>query len=89
MAPRTRLWRHRRSEAEDAGDLGRSSDPDAEREVLDDVASYGRRLGRMGDALAVLLDHLHPERRLTGTERDAVDDLRSIARVKRRRARRR
>ncbi|GLK67885.1 hypothetical protein [Hansschlegelia plantiphila] len=74
-------------------DLGRSSDPDTEREVLDDVASYGRQLGRMGDALAVLLDHFHPERPLTETERDAVDDLRSmlaeIARVKRRRARRR
>ena len=35
-------------------DLGQSSEPDVESEVLSDVASYGKQLGRIGDALIVL-----------------------------------
>ena len=38
-------------------DLGQSSEPDVESEVLSDVASYGKQLGRIGDALIVLLKH--------------------------------
>ncbi len=37
-------------------DLGQTPHPEVEQEVLDQVGSYGRQLGRMGDALAVLID---------------------------------
>jgi hypothetical protein len=38
--------------------LGKSADPQFEAEVLDEVGSYGRQLGRIGDALGVLLKQL-------------------------------
>lgn len=38
--------------------LGRSSNPALERRILDDVGSYGRQIGQLGDALAAVLDHL-------------------------------
>jgi hypothetical protein len=34
--------------------LGQSSEPDVEADVLSDVATYGEQLGRIGDALIVL-----------------------------------
>ena len=65
--------------------LGRSSDPELEQEVLDEVGSYGKQLGRIGDALAVLIKHVKLEQ-LDDAERDAVTALRfqldEIARVK-------
>jgi hypothetical protein len=33
--------------------LGKSADPDLEQRILDDVGSYGRQLGRIGEALEV------------------------------------
>src|SRR5512144_800109 len=38
--------------------LGRSSDPDTEQRILDEVGSYGKQLGRIGDALRVLMKHV-------------------------------
>jgi len=38
--------------------LGRSSDPDLEQEILEEVGSYGRQLGRIGETVAVLVDQL-------------------------------
>lgn len=35
--------------------LGRSSDPELEGQILEEVGSYGKQLGRMGDVLAILL----------------------------------
>jgi hypothetical protein len=58
--------------------LGKSSNPDVEQEVLDDVASYGKQLGRIGDALAVLLDHFHPEVKLKPHEERAIADMRAL-----------
>jgi len=58
--------------------LGRSSAPEIEEEVLNDVGSYGRQLGRMGDALAVLLDHFRPERPLSRAEKKAIQSLRDM-----------
>ena len=55
--------------------LGTSSNPTIEEEVLSDVASYGKQLGRIGDALAVLLAHFHPEKELTKHEKKAMHDL--------------
>jgi len=53
-------------------DLGKSGDPDVERKILDDVGSYGRQLGRIGDVLIVLLRHFHPKERLTDQEQKAI-----------------
>ena len=38
--------------------LGHSADPTVEQRVLDEVGSYGRQIGQIGDALGVLLKHL-------------------------------
>lgn len=38
--------------------LGKSSDPVLEQQILDDVGTYGRQLGQIGDALAVLLRYV-------------------------------
>jgi len=71
--------------------LGQSSDPNVEQEVLSDVGTYGKQLGRIGDALAVLLAHFHPEQPLTAAETAAIDALQDIlgkvAEVKRKHAR--
>ncbi|WP_298933522.1 hypothetical protein [uncultured Ramlibacter sp.] len=55
--------------------LGKSADPDLEQRILDEVGSYGRQLGRMGEALQVLLDHVKLER-LDAKERAVLDDFR-------------
>lgn len=58
--------------------LGKSSNPDVEQEVLDDVASYGKQLGKIGDVLAVLLDHFHPQEKLEPAEEHAITSLRAL-----------
>ena len=66
--------------------LGESSDPNVEKQVLAEVGSYGKQLGRMGDALAVLVKHFRPKKNLSAKEEDALEALRSmlddIARIK-------
>src|SRR5262245_24361470 len=42
----------------------KSSNPEVEEEVLTDIASYGKQLGRIEDMLTVLLDHFRPQREL-------------------------
>ena len=39
-------------------DLGGAADSDLERKILKTVGSYGRQLGRIGDALEVILKHV-------------------------------
>jgi hypothetical protein len=58
--------------------LGQSSEPKVEEEVLSDVATYGKQLGRIGDALIVLLDHFHPRRPLTADEKNAIDAFKTM-----------
>ncbi|HEY1507085.1 MAG TPA: hypothetical protein VGF92_22480 [Stellaceae bacterium] len=58
--------------------LGQSSNPAVEEEVLSDVASYGRQLGRIEDALLVLLTHFRPERALTAEEEQAAIALKDM-----------
>jgi hypothetical protein len=64
-------------------DLGDTAESDLERKLLDKVGSYGRQLGRIGDALEVVLKHvklgdLKPE------EQDALDILKGqLAAVRR------
>ena len=64
---------------------GRSSDPELEQEVIDEVDSSGKQLGRTGDALAVLIRYVELED-LDAGERDALTALRfqleEIAQVK-------
>lgn len=63
--------------------LGKSADPELEQRILDDVGSYGRQLGRIGEALEVLLDHVKLDR-LAAHERAAIEDFRlQLAQVKR------
>src|SRR5436305_14921023 len=65
--------------------LGRSSAPDVEAEILDEVGSYGRQLGRIGEVVEVLVNKL-PRDNLTEHDRAAVEDVsaqvREIKRVK-------
>ena len=41
--------------------LGRSADPELEEQILEEVGSYGRQLGRIGEVLGVLLKHINVE----------------------------
>ena len=56
-------------------DLGQTPHPEIEQAILDDVGSYGRQLGRIGDALEVLLNHVKLDG-LSQTEQDALSVLR-------------
>ncbi|HKD28186.1 MAG TPA: hypothetical protein VKC66_20050 [Xanthobacteraceae bacterium] len=58
--------------------IGQSSEPAVEADVLSDVASYGKQLGRIGDALIVLLGHFHPMTPLTEEETAAIADLKNM-----------
>ncbi|MCK5384452.1 MAG: hypothetical protein KAJ29_02670 [Alphaproteobacteria bacterium] len=69
--------------------LGRSSAPEVEQEILENVGSYGRQLGRVCAAMRVLADHL-PEKDLSKEEKkamnkflrmmDDIDDVKESAR---------
>ena len=56
-------------------DLGQTPQPEVEQAVLEKVGSYGRQLGRIGDVLEVLLDHIKL-RDLDEREQDALTVLR-------------
>jgi len=58
--------------------LGVSSDDAVEKAVIANVASYGKQLGRIGDALLVLLHHLPPGTKLEPREEQAITDLKSM-----------
>jgi hypothetical protein len=58
--------------------LGQSNAPDVEQEVLSDVGTYGKQIGRIGDALIVLLAHFHPQTPLTQEETAAIDALKEM-----------
>lgn len=54
--------------------LGQTPHPEVEERVLDEVGSYGRQIGRIGDALEVLVRHVDLGK-LTETEQDAIHIL--------------
>jgi hypothetical protein len=58
--------------------VGTSSNPAIEKDALSDVASYGKQLGRIGDALIVLLRHFPHEDKLPDDEKKAIADLKSM-----------
>jgi hypothetical protein len=55
--------------------LGRSSDPEVEEHILEDVGSYGKQLGKIGDVLRILLNHVKLDK-LTSEEEAAINELR-------------
>ena len=52
-------------------ELGQTPHPEVEQAILDEVGSYGRQLGRIGDALEVLLKNVELKK-LSKTEKDAL-----------------
>ena len=60
--------------------LGKSSNPATEAEVLSEVASYGRQLGRIEDAIVVLLKYFESDLKpkLNKDEARAIDDLKCM-----------
>jgi hypothetical protein len=58
--------------------VGTSSNEDAEKTIIADVAGYGQQLGRLGDALIALLNHLQPDMDLTALEHRAIDQLKAM-----------
>jgi len=58
--------------------LGNSSNPAVEEQVISDVASYGKQLGRIEDVLVVLMTHFRPKRALTKCENKAILDLKRM-----------
>lgn len=54
--------------------IGETKHPETERAILDEVGSYGRQIGRIGDALEVLMAHFDTAA-LTQKERDAFKVL--------------
>ena len=67
--------------------IGETRHPEVEREILDEVGSYGRQLGHIGDALEVLVDHFD-QSALGQSKKDALailkGELAEIREVKRR-----
>ncbi len=65
--------------------LGSTPDPALEQTILEEVGSYGRQLGRIGDAMAVLLRHLD-RAKLNADELGAIkaleDQLAQVEKVK-------
>lgn len=55
--------------------MGQSSEPKVEAEVLTDVAGYGKQLGRICDALRVLIKHLPQEGEYSHQDREAIHAL--------------
>ena len=68
-------------------ELGQTPHPEVEQAILDEVGSYGRQLGRIGDALEVLLKIVELKK-LSKTEKDALavfeGQLAQVRQVKRR-----
>jgi len=66
--------------------VGSSADPEMEKKILEDVGTYGRQLGRVGDALRVLVDEadksaLNPQQRKALTaftyQVDKIDEIKA------------
>ena len=60
--------------------LGQSSEPKIEEEVMTDIASYGKQLGRIEDALLALLDTYTPKAEPTTEEAKAFSAFRDLVR---------
>src|SRR4051794_38920414 len=52
----------------------KTSTPQLERDIVGNVASYGKQIGRANELLAVLLHHVHLPQ-LTAVEHKAIEDF--------------
>ncbi|HUA92577.1 MAG TPA: hypothetical protein VL991_08420 [Terracidiphilus sp.] len=48
--------------------VGSTADPEVEKRILEDVGTYGRQLGRVGDALRVLVELAEKEKTVLSPE---------------------
>ncbi|OAF14792.1 hypothetical protein AYJ54_41490 [Bradyrhizobium centrolobii] len=68
--------------------IGQSSAPEVEGDVLSDVASYGKQIGQIADALLAVIEHLevHPENVIGDNKAIAAfkDMMHAVATVKER-----
>lgn len=55
--------------------MGKSSDPELEQKIIEDVGSYGRQIGQLSDALLAVLQHMKTES-WDEESRSAVDAFR-------------
>jgi hypothetical protein len=55
-------------------ELGQTPHPEIEQAILDEVGSYGRQLGRIGDALEVLMKYVDRDK-LSQAEKDTLTVL--------------
>lgn len=55
--------------------IGATSHPETERTILDEVGSYGKQLGHIGDALEVLIRHFEKSGELDGISSQAQGAL--------------
>jgi hypothetical protein len=65
--------------------LGQSSDPKLERRILDEVGTYGRQIGQIGDAVGVLMslvDRAKLTEEQTATLDKLDDQLKMVALIK-------
>jgi len=51
--------------------VGNTADPETEKEILEDVGTYGRQLGRIGDVLRILVKELDTSK-LTEPQKNAL-----------------
>ncbi|GAA4032743.1 hypothetical protein [Actimicrobium antarcticum] len=56
----------------------KSGDPEMERNIIENVASYGRQLGRLNDVMSVLINHM-PINGLTPDERHALAAFKALS----------
>ena len=60
-------------------DLGRTEKPELERRILQDVGSYGRQIGRISEALEVLIDQADLDRtKLSDAQIAALHEFREM-----------
>lgn len=60
-------------------DLGRTAKPELERRILREVGSYGRQIGRMSEALEVLIEEANLDRtKLSDAKIAALHEFREM-----------
>jgi hypothetical protein len=66
--------------------IGQTAHPEIEDAILDEVGSYGKQIGRIGDVLQILLRHVTLDD-LSAREKDAIEvlagQLAAVTQVKR------